>query len=204
VVDDEAGACSQAPSTQTPARAGTSRRALLSTALLGTVALSGCGGHRLTGAKAVKQAQPTVQHSDLTLLTALLYLERKTVAAYTAGIPLLSKPNAKTAQQLLDEELEHTGELLSLIKAAGGGKGPARPAGYQLGDPRDQAAVLTLLHDLERAQISAYLSAIAKLSPGPVRAAASTILCSDAQHIALLRAAQGLDPVPSPLVSGAE
>ncbi len=209
MVDDDAGACSQSPSPQTPAAAAaaTSRRALLSTAgatLLGTVTLSACGGHHLPGAKAVKQAQPTVQHADLTLLTALLYLERKTVAAYTAGIPLLSKPNAKTAQQLLDEELEHTGELLSLIKAAGGGKGPARPTSYQLGHPRDQAGVLTLLHDLERAQISAYLSAITKLSPSPVRAAVSTILCSDAQHIALLRAAQGLDPVPAALVSGVE
>jgi hypothetical protein len=133
----------------------------------------------------------------------MLDLERQTVAAYTAGIPLLPRPQARTARQFLDEELEHTGELLSLIKAADGVSVGRRPS-YALGHPRSAGDVLTLLHALERAQISEYLAAIPRLSPGPVRAATASILASDAQHIAILRLAQGNVPAPSAFVTGRE
>ena len=68
-------------------------------------------------------------------------------------MPLLRRPEAKMAKQFLYEELQHTGELLSLIKAAGGDD-PARAASYDLGHPRDDQEVLALLHTLERAQIA--------------------------------------------------
>jgi hypothetical protein len=187
--------------------AGASRRALLSGAgatVVGALALAGCGRNAPTGSKAVKNAQQPVQRSDLAILEGLLALERWTVAAYTAGIPLLTRRDARTAKQFLNEELEHTGELLSLIKAAGGGKGPMRPSSYRLGKPTNDREVLELLHGLERAQITAYLDAIPKLSPGPVRAAASSILANDAQHIAIIRAGLGLPAAPSPFVTGAE
>jgi len=188
---------------------GASRRALLSGAgatlvSAGALALAGCGRKAPTGSKAVKKAQQPVQQSDLVILDGLLGLERWTVAAYTAGIPLLSRPEARTAKQFLNEELEHAGELLSLIKAAGGGKGPMRAASYRLGKPANDSDVLELLHRLERAQINAYLAAIPKLSPGPVRAAASSILANDAQHIAIIRAGLGLPAAPSPFVTGNE
>ncbi len=186
----------------------TPRRALLGQAgatLAGFtfLALTGCGAQPKTGAQSVKRAPPPVRSNDLALLVRLLDLERHTVAAYIAGIPLLHHPEAKTAKQFLDEELEHTGELLSLIKAAGG-KDPARAPSYDLGHPRTTADVLALLHTLERAQIAAYLDAIPRLSPGSVRAAAASILTSDAQHIAILRLAQGQTPAPSAFVTGHE
>ncbi len=184
---------------------GRSRRALLraATTVLGSgaVALAGCGAGDRTGAKSVRKAKPPVQHADIALLESLLDLERHTVAAYTAGLPLLSRPDARTAKQFLNEELQHTGELIALIKAAGG-KAPPHPGAYDLGQPADGPAVLALLHGLERTQISAYLVAIPKLSPGPVRAAAATVLASDAQHIVVLRSAQGLDPMPSAFLTG--
>jgi hypothetical protein len=184
---------------------GPSRRGLLgaTTAALGSGAalfVTGCGSHR-TGANEVHKAKPPVRHADIALLKALLDLERKTVAAYTAGLPLLSQPDARTAKQFLDEELQHTGELIALIKAAGG-KAPPHLGAYDLGQPADGAGILALLHGLERAQVSAYLAAIPKLSPGPVRAAAATVLASDAQHLAVLRSAQGLDPMPSAFLTG--
>ena len=184
---------------------GPSRRGLLgaTTAALGSGAalvLTGCGASR-TGATEVHKAKPPVRHADIALLKALLDLERKTVAAYTAGLPLLSHPDARTAKQFLNEELQHTGELIALIKAAGG-KAPPHLGAYDLGQPADGAAILALLHGLERAQISAYLAAIPRLSPGPVRAAAATVLASDAQHLVVLRSAQGLDPMPSAFLTG--
>jgi Ferritin-like domain len=186
----------------------TPRRTLLGRAgiaLLGlsTVAGAGCGRSR-AGASAVKRAAPPVRQADVEILNRLLGLERRTVAAYTAGIPLLQRPQAKTAKQFLNEELQHAGELLSLIKAAGGGVGVPRAASYDLGHPSGSAGVLALLHDLERAQIAAYLTAIPRLSPGPVRAAAASILASDAQHITILRLAQGEVAAPSAFVTGSE
>ena len=123
---------------------GSSRRALLSgagAALVGAgaLALSGCGREAKAGQKSVKTAKPLVQHSDVAILAGLLELERRTIAAYTAGIPLLTRPDARTAKQFLNEELQHAGELISLIKAAGGGRGPPRAASYDLGHPTDDA-----------------------------------------------------------------
>jgi hypothetical protein len=165
--------------------------------------LAGCGGNSADAKRAVKKAPIPVRRLDVQLLAAALELERRTVAAYTAGIPLLTRRQAKAASQFLSEELTHTGELISLIKAAGGHASP-RADSYDIGHPRDGAAVIALLHALERAQISRYLATIPKLSPGPVRAAVATILTSDAQHLAILRLTQGLDPVPSAFVTGNE
>jgi hypothetical protein len=192
----------QAPETPAP------RRALLKQAggaLVGLAAfgVAGCGSASKTGQQSVKDAPQPVRSGDVTILNRLLDLERQTVAAYTAGIPLLAHPEAKTARQFLDEELEHTGELLSLIKAAKGTP-VARRASYDLGRPRSGADVLSLLHLLERAQITAYLTAIPRLSPGAVRAAVASILTSDAQHVAIIRLAQGEVGAPSPFVTGRE
>ena len=183
---------------------GESRRGFLraaSPAAAAALALAGCGGsvkHPM-----VKRVSAPARHRDVEILNRALDLERRTVEAYIAGIPLLNKPDGKTAKQFLNEELEHAGELLALIKTAKG-KAVPRAASYELGHPRDGAEVLTLLHELERLQIAGYLDAIPQLSPGPVRAAVATILASDAEHIAILRLAQGAVPAPSAFVIGTE
>ncbi len=187
---------------------GGSRRALLTAAgaalaAAGGGALAGCGRKAKPGRQSVKLVAPAIRQADVEILDQMLALERQTVAAYTAGIPLLQKPQAKAAKQFLSQELQHTGELLSLIKAAEGKASP-RAASYDLGHPRGAADVLALLHDLERAQIGAYLEALPRLAPGPVRAAVATILASDAQHISILRVLQGSAPVPAAFVTGSE
>jgi hypothetical protein len=60
------------------------------------------------------------------------------------------------------------------------------------------------LRSLETLQITNYLQSIPRLSPGPVRAAVASILTVDAQHVTMVRLAQGQTPVPSAFVSGAE
>jgi hypothetical protein len=186
---------------------GASRRALLrgaGAALTGAGALTlaGCG-RASAGRKAVKKLPPSIRQHDVEILAEALELERRTVAAYVAGIPLLSHTQAKTAQQFLNEELQHTGELIALIKAAGGQAGP-RANSYDLGHPSEGAEVLALLHSFEAQQLGSYLRWIPKLSPGPVRAAVATILTVDSQHISMIRLAQGQEPVPGPFVTGAE
>ena len=170
---------------------------------LAALTLVGCGSSGKVPTQAVEGSPQPVQSDDVAILNRLLDRERQTVAAYTAGIPLLPRPEARTARQFLDEELEHTGELLSLIKAADGVSVARRPS-YALGHPRSAGDVLTLLHALERAQVSEYLAVIPRLSPGPVRAATASILASDAQHIAILRLAQGNVAAPSAFVTGRE
>ncbi|MGO9958812.1 MAG: ferritin-like domain-containing protein [Solirubrobacteraceae bacterium] len=182
---------------------GPSRRALLGSVAAGAAALAGCGRSAATGHEAVRHLAPEVMRRDVAILGRALELERRTVAAYTACIPLLSHDEAKTAEQFLNEELQHTGELISLITAAGARAAP-RAASYEIGDPRDGPEVLTLLHSLEAQQIAFYLQWLPQLSPAPVRAAVATILNVDAQHIVVLRLAQGKVPAPSAFVTGAE
>jgi ferritin-like protein len=181
-----------------------SRRALLTgtgTALAGGVlALAGCGSVD-TGKKAVKQTSASVRERDIAILGRALELERRTVAAYIACIPLLTRPERKACRQFLNEELQHTGELTSLIKAAGGKAAP-RADSYALGQATDGPSALALLHSLENLQISSYLGWIPQLSPAPVRAAVASILTVDSQHLAMVRVMQDQDPVPGPFVTG--
>jgi hypothetical protein len=181
-----------------------SRRALLTgagTALAGgALAVAGCGS-AATGRQAVKQTPATVQKQDIAVLQRALALERRTIAAYIAGMPLLTFSQRKVARQFLNEELQHAGELISLIKAAGG-KAPARADSYAIGHPTDGPGVLALLHSLESVQISSYLEWIPQLSPAPLRAAVASILNVDAQHLSMVRVLQHQVPVPGPFVTG--
>jgi hypothetical protein len=182
-----------------PASAAPSRRQLLASAGAGAaaLALAACGGAH----NHVETTVP-VASADLVHLAALLDLEHKTVAAYEAGIPLLDSDSAKTAGVFLGQELSHAGELSGLIKKAGGT--PARARLYDLGNPRSAGDVLALLHELEAAQLAAYLRTIPKLSAGPTRAALAAVCANDAQHLAVMRQRLGLAPAPQALVTGRE
>lgn len=163
-------------------------------------ALTGCGGSAPSGTQIGQAAVET----DLQILTAALALERRTVTAYVAAIPLVPLGFVKGAKAFLSEELAHTGELISLIKGTGA-KAPDRADSYDLGaPPRGPEDVIALLHSLERLQIASYLTWIPRLSPGPLRAAVSTILASDAQHVAVLRATEGQPALAAPFVTGHE
>jgi hypothetical protein len=187
-----------------------SRRALLKgagQALAGVGALAtlgGCGGGAPSGQEAVKHAAHPVAETDVGILMTALALERRTVAAYVAGIPLLPRSQVMGAKAFLSEELAHTGELISLIKAAGG-KAPPRADSYDIGaPPRGSRDVVALLRSLEALQIASYLKWIPRLSPGPVRAAVASILACDAQHVAVLRALLGKPALASAFVTGNE
>ncbi len=183
------------------------RRTLLQhagTTLAGGAVLlvAGCG-RSSPERTSVKKVPRRIREADVAILNRSLALERRSIAAYTAGIPLLSGSDAKAAVQFLSHELQHAGELLALIKAAGGKAIPRAPS-YDLGHPTSPQEVLGLLDVLEGNQIAAYLDAIPNLSPGPVRAAVASILSNDAQHVTILRLALGRSPAPSPFVSGQE
>jgi hypothetical protein len=187
-----------------PGAAATSRRTVLSFAGTGLAAgaaalLAGCGAQGPVRPK----IPPAAAGADIELLGRLLDLEYQAIAAYTAGIPLLSGPAQDAAKQFLGQELTHAGELSGLIKEAGGKANKPR-ASYQLGRPRTPTEILQLLHTLERAEVAGYLHAIPSINPGPVRAAAAALLANDAQHVAVLRSMLGLEPLAGAFVAGGE
>ncbi len=189
---------------------GETRRAVLragaAVAALGTV--TGLAACRARPAPPPPVITPPVGKSklspDLAILAVALSVEHQAIAAYTAGIPLLSGAFARAAKRFLAQEVGHATELSTLI-VKGGGRPPGSPAnGYPFGTPRDEPDVLALLHRVERLAIQTYLSAIPSLSPGDVRATVAAILADEAQHISIIRGMSGLPPVPSPLVTAAQ
>jgi hypothetical protein len=164
------------------------------------LAIAGCGSqHR----RPHRKLSPEREHADIGVLNHLLGIEHVAAAAYTAGIPLLSGDIAADCRRFLDDELAHAGELFLLIKRQNGT--PVKPqATYPLGGtPGSRIDVLTLLHTIERRQITAYLEAIPLVAPGAARAALAAILGSDAQHVAVVRGALGEAPLVGPFVTGA-
>jgi Ferritin-like domain/TAT (twin-arginine translocation) pathway signal sequence len=180
--------------------AGSSRRQLLraSVAAGAAAALGGCGGsshhHKRHGPAADR---------NVGLLDHALGLERRAIAAYAAGIPLLAGSDKLIATQFLKQELLHAGRLIALIQAMGG-RVQARSQSYDLGQPRTPRQIIELLHTVEQAEIAAYLKLFPELSGGALRANVATILANDAQHVAILRRALGELPVPSAFPSAAE
>jgi hypothetical protein len=179
-----------------------SRRSVLVAAgagLAGAV-LAGCGS--LSVRQQVHNSKPLLGN-DVDLLNHLLHLEHVSIAAYTAGIPLLAQPTANAGQLFLNDEISHAGDVAGLVREVGGK--PIKPApSYALGHPRNSEEVLMLLHEVENAQIAGYLHAIQLLEPGVLKQQVASILANDAQHIAVVRAALGRPAIPSAFVTGRE
>jgi Ferritin-like domain len=179
-----------------------SRRGLLRAAgaAVAGLVVAGCGGQSLRSQ--VHNSAP-VLGTDVDLLNQLLHLEHVAIWAYTAGTPLLPPAVVKAGQLFLNDELAHAGALAGLVKAAGGK--PIKPApSYPVGHPRTSQEVLELLHEVENAQLTAYLGAIGRLEPGFVKSSIASILANDAQHVAVVRAALHQPAVPSAFVTGRE
>jgi rubrerythrin len=166
----------------------------------GVIVLAGCSSR---SQKAEVQALPAAaQNLDVAVLNRSLDLEYEAIAAYTAGIPLLGGRPKEAAKRFLNQELSHSGELAGLVKQAGGKPHKPKPM-YNLGQPRDDRGVLSLLHEIEQRELRLYLQAVTQVSPGSVRAAVAAMLANDAQHLAILRSSLKLDPIPSAFVTGA-
>lgn len=175
-----------------------SRRQLLSAASAagaGAV-LAGCGTTPV--ATGIPGA---VLKSNVDALNRLIGVEYQAVAAYVAAIPLLSGTDVLYAKQFLSQDLAHIEDLAAFVRKTG-----AKPAAssqvYDLGRPRGRTELLALLHHAEQLTLRAYLQAIPVLTPGALKATATSILANDAQHASLLRGRLGLAPVPQAVVTG--
>jgi hypothetical protein len=187
---------------------GTSRRGLITaaaTAAAGAL-VAGCGStaaaasHPAIATRAPRGAD--ARRADVRILTSALAMERQTIAAYAACIPLLPGSEARWARSFVVEEIQQAGALAKLIALAGatavGENG--EPA---IGHPRDGAEATALLARLESEHITRYLGWIPRLSAGTLRAGVASILASDAQHVTALRRALGRPALGSAFVLGA-
>jgi hypothetical protein len=168
------------------------------------ILLAGCGGTSSSSPQIHVKTVPGVPAGDVPLLTRLLDLEHLAIAAYTAGTPLFdSYWEQKAAEQFLQQELAHSGEIAGLIRKGGAKPGKPRES-YDLGHPRTRNELLTLLHRIEREQIATYLYTIPRVSGNTVRPALGAILANEAQHLAIIRGYQRQNPAPAAFVTGRE
>jgi Ferritin-like domain len=187
--------------TGSPGQGTRSRRELIVGAAAGggAILVAGCGSHSLRS-RVKKGAK--VAPGDVDVLNRLLAVEYYAVAAYTAGIPFLTRPERKAAKQFLGQDVSHASTLAGLVKQAGGDA--IKPqASYDLGRPRRED-ILGLLRKLEAQQLDAYIRSIPALTHGKLRSTAATMMANDAQHLAVLRQELGQPPVPSPFAGGRE
>ncbi len=169
------------------------------------VAVAGCSATFLAACSDDTKLAPVgpdeSDEADVEILNAALDLELMAVAAYTAGVALL-KGEVRTAGKLfLEQEREHAGGLESAIKKAGGTPNRAL-ASYDFPELNSQTDVLRFAVDLENTAIAAYIDALPKLGEGALRATAASIIANEAEHIAVLLGALGLEQVPDAFVVG--
>lgn len=140
--------------------------------------------------------------SDVDILNQALDLEHKAIYAYTAGAKILKGDALKAAKLFLKHEQAHAAALQAAIEAMKG-KPHVASASYEIGAPKTQTDVLKLADMIENVAVQAYVGAIPQLASPELRATAASIATNEAEHIAVLRTALGMPPVPSPFVAGA-
>jgi hypothetical protein len=178
-----------------------SRRALLTGGAAAATAalLSACAGASPLREKV--RGGATVAQADIAPLNALLEVEHYAIAAYAAGIPLLSSPQSDAGIRFLAHELAHSVALQDLIRRVKGK--PVRPrASYDLGRPRTASEVMAQFKHVEQTQIRSYLATLPHLQGPGSRLAAVSIMANEAQHMAVLRWQTGETPTPAALVTG--
>jgi hypothetical protein len=184
---------------------GPSRRGLFAgaAALTGSVLLGGCGRATVGSHPAVPVRRPSKSQArrDTAILLQALALERRTVVAYTAAIPLLDHSRAAWARHFLMEELDHVGEVIRLLHVAGS-MVPGQAPSFDIGHAHDGPGALRVLDELEALQTERWMHWIPRLSAGTMRAGAASIVANDAQHLLALRGARGQPALGSAFVAG--
>lgn len=186
-------------------REASSRRAFLKLSSVGlaggSAALIGACGNGKKATTSVANGPDAQGGADVVILNRALDLENTAIAAYTAGLPLLTGGLRATAKHFLMQEMEHADGLSTAIKSLGGT--PNQPKGsYDFGKLKHPTDALELANALEHTAVRAYLAAIPKLGSPDLRATAASIVTAEAEHITVLLTALKKPPVPAAFVTG--
>jgi len=140
--------------------------------------------------------------ADVEILNGALDLELMAVAAYKAGAARLRGSALAIGKKFLEQEQEHADGLAAAIRDVGGKPNRAKTSYDDFPALRTQTDVLRFAVDLENTAIAAYIDALPKLTQRDLRATAAAIITNEAEHLAVLLDALGMDPVPDALVTG--
>lgn len=149
----------------------------------------------------VKTGPDESDQADAELISGVLDLELRTIAAYKAGAGRLRGSALALAKAFVEQEQAHadawTGAITELGERPDGAKGS-----YDFPPLRTQAQVLRFLLELENVAIAEYIDLLPKLTQTDLRATAASIITTEAEHVSVLLEALGRDPVPGAFVTG--
>jgi hypothetical protein len=183
------------------------RRATRRQLLVGATAAAGAGAVLLPGAPAWGLSSPGILS-----MQAAVRLEQTLAVAYgsLAGRPALDRELRDLFGLLADHENQHAAALLALVEYLGGGPPPvptlveAEQAVPGLVAAGDRRSALGLAEQLENAEVFGFYTAQQTLDDVKLAEISAAVMCSDAQHLVLVRQARGEDPIPSAFETGKE
>jgi hypothetical protein len=173
---------------------------------VGGAALTAAGG-LLLGLPGAAAAQGT---ADMTAMLGAVRLEQALGVAYAgmAARARLGRDLQDLLLHLADHERQHAAALLTLAEYIGV-LPPKVPTLAQVEAmlPGVRAAVdrgtaLAVLDELERAELLGFYTDEQVLTDTKLIEVVGAVMCSDAQHLAVVRQMSGLDPIPTALETG--
>jgi Ferritin-like domain len=184
-------------------RSPTTRRALLGRATV----VAAAGSLIAPAARAVAQTS-----FDISSMEAAVRLEQALAVAYgslatRAGI---DRELRDLFGVFAEHEHQHAAALLSLVGYLGGAP-PAVPSVAAteralpgLGGANDRRSALVFAERLENAEVFGFYQGEQTLDDVKLMEIAAAVMCSDAQHLALVRQAAGQSPIPAAFETGKE
>jgi rubrerythrin len=140
-------------------------------------------------------AAPT--QADTDILMAAIALEQKAQAAYAAGAAsgLLDADTVAVATKIAGQHAEHEkAETAVLTKM--GGTAPRKLDKYDFPAFKTAEDILKYALDLEQLAANTYFGAVKQLQDNSLVLAVISIQNDEAQHVAILRSALKMDPLP--------
>ena len=143
--------------------------------------------------------------SDLDILNQTLAVEHIGIAAYDAalGTGLLGRPTADAARAFRSDHVRHGELIVEQIVARGGTPvSPRDPADYAKAYPplNTEADIVAYAIELEAVATRSYVASVAQYEDRSLALLGAEIGAVEAQHWAVLLAASGANPVPSPII----
>jgi rubrerythrin len=147
---------------------------------------------------------------DIEAITGAVRLEQALAVGYAAIArrPALGLDLRKLVAHLAIQEHEHAAALLKLAEYVGV-QPPVAPSVAEVerklpavAAATDQAAALTALDELERAEILGFSTYVQVLTDVKLIQLVAAVMCGDAQHLAVVRQAAGEDPIPAAFETG--
>jgi hypothetical protein len=143
--------------------------------------------------------------SDLDILNQTLAIEHFGIAAYDAalGTGLLDGPTADAARAFRSDHMQHRALIAEQIVSRGGTPVAPRDADdYAKAYPSltTEAEIVAYAIELEASAARSYVASVADYEDRTLALLGAEIGAVEAQHWAVLLAASGANPVPSPII----